>query len=536
MANSNDLLTEWDQGPQQLTPVEAHWFSPILTNGGGDTVVSDPYTTSYNNGTAPYNVTLTNTNIDANDQAGSTIPIASYATGFNFHITSATLADGDKHIFYDVANGTYPQSSAVDIDVQTVDSQGNPISAPTTLLSDVQNVRQFRIGSAALGDNSYLLTWATVDPNTLQQTTFYQGYNIDGTPIANDSGTLDSFTSSTSSGESYGFGTLQDSTGADPSFVYLRASTDNGTFSNNAGVKYETVATSGQPTSELTFVAPPYPTGSTGQDLLNYSFERLAPATPDANDLAIIMRYSYVDASGATQQALDFHTLNAESGAGSDDVVSLSSGDTDSDLTQTTLSNGDIAVGYGDGSSDPLQVQIFDPNGNAVGAPLVLPSDEKGFSLDTNDAGQLIVEWTSNVGGGQQLEYDVYNVNASGASPNPGGGTPPGSGTSPPTGDSQVSTLKPFADVFNHNRPNKEFVFSQGAGLDVIHGFKVGGANHDTIELPSADFRNFAGVLRNTGDVQGSAFITDPVTGDAIRLAGVTTAELKAHPKDFSFV
>ena len=80
------------------------------------------------------------------------------------------------------------------------------------------------------------------------------------------------------------------------------------------------------------------------------------------------------------------------------------------------------------------------------------------------------------------------------------------------------------------------FVFSQGDGLDVIHGFKVGGAGHDTLELPSADFTNLAAVLHNTGDIQGSAFITDPLTGDAIRLAGVTTAQLKAHPKDIAFV
>ncbi len=68
-----------------------------------------------------------------------------------------------------------------------------------------------------------------------------------------------------------------------------------------------------------------------------------------------------------------------------------------------------------------------------------------------------------------------------------------------------------------------------------IDGFKVGGAGHDTLDLPSSDFTNFADVLRNTGDVNGSAFITDPKTGDAIRLAGVTTAELKANPKDFVF-
>lgn len=534
MAKSQQILSEWGEGPQPLTPIESHWFSPIFTDGGGNTVVSDPYTTNYNNGSAPYNVTLTDTAIGGNDQAGPTVPIASYATGFNFHIASATLADGDKVIFYDQANGTYPQSSAVDILAQTVDSQGNPVGAPMTLQSDVQNVRQFRVGSAALGGNGYVLSWATVDPQTLQQTTYYQGYSSNGTPVAGDSGTLDSFTSSTVSGESYGFGTLQDSTESNPSFVYLRGSTDNGAYAQNAGVKYETVSTSGQPTSALTFIAPPYPGGSSSPDLLNYSYVRLKPTATNGNDLAIIMRYSYVDASGTTQQALDVHTLNAETGAGTDHVVALASGDTNTSLTQTVLSNGDLAVGYGDGTNDPFQVQVFDPSGRAVGAPLVLPSDEAGFSLDTNDAGQLVVEWTANAGTGQQLDYDIYDVNGSGGS-STSGGTAGRTGISTVSGSGQTIDLQPFADVFNGKQASNTFVFSPGDGLEVIHGFEVGGAGHDTIELPSSDFRNFAAVLRNTGDVGGSAFITDPKTGDAIRLAGVTTAELKAHPKDFAF-
>lgn len=95
--------------------------------------------------------------------------------------------------------------------------------------------------------------------------------------------------------------------------------------------------------------------------------------------------------------------------------------------------------------------------------------------------------------------------------------------------------LRPFGIVENHRQADTTFVFGPGDGLDVVHGFKLGGADHDTIDLPSADFDNLAAVFHATGDVRGSAFITDPMTGDAIRLAGVTTAELKAHPKDFAF-
>ena len=419
MANSNGLLTELDQGPQALTPVEAHWFSPIITNGDGNTVVTDPFTTNYNNGNAPWNVTLTDTDIN-NESASSSVPIASYSTGYNFHIASVTLADGNKDIFYSSASGTYPQSSAVDLNVQTVNSQGSPIGSPVTLQSGLEDVRQFRVGSAALGGNSFVLTWAQAIPDSAggsTETVHYQGYTASGLPISGDNGTLDSFSDNTTTGESYGFITLQSANESNPSFVYLRGSTDNGRYPNNVGVKYETVATSGQPSSSLTLLTPPYPSDATSPDLLNFNEERLTPTSSNSNDLAVIMRYSYADATGTTQQAIDVKTLNAESGAGTDHSIALSNGDTDSDLTSTVLANGNLAVGYGNGSDDPYQVQVFDPNGNKVGSPLVLPSDEAGFQLSSNDAGQLVVEWTANTGSGQQLDYDIYNVSGLGTPP-----------------------------------------------------------------------------------------------------------------------
>ena len=523
MTQSTLSLTEAGQGPQAITPVEPHWFSPTLTKGGASPLVIAPYTTDDNDGTAPYDVTLTTTDVGAGTATGPTIPIASYQTGYNFHIASTTEANGDHVVLYDVANGTYPQSSAVDIDAELVDSQGHPIGAPGTLQSDVQNLAQFRVDSAATGSSGYVLTYATVDETTHTETVHLQGYTSDGSPVAGQSGVLDSFSlTNGTTGTSFGFDALQPSDQPDPSFVYMRGSTDNGQYPNNVGVKYETVSNSGQPTSAITLIEPPYPTGSSSPDLLNFAFEPLTPTAASGNDLAIIMRYSYVDASGATQEALDVHTLNTATNVGSDHVVRLAGSDTDSNLTETVLANGDIAVGYDDGSSQPLKVQIFDTNGNALGAPLALPNDETGFTLSTDSAGQLLVEWTADTPGGQQLEDDVYNVNASGTS-------------SPSTGGQAVG-LQPFGDIFNHKKADVSFVFSQGDGLDVIHGFKVGGAGHDTLELPSADFTNLAAVLHNTGDIQGSAFITDPLTGDAIRLAGVTTAQLKAHPKDIAFV
>lgn len=640
-------LTEANGGSKPLTPVEPHWFSPIFTDGGGNTVVSDPYTTNYNNGTAPYNVTLTDTNIDANDVAGATVPIASYATGFNFHIASALQSTGNKVIVYDVANGTYPQSSAVDILAQTVDTQGNPIGAPVTLQSGVQNVRQFRLGSSAIGNNGYVLTYATVDPTTEVETVSYQGYTAAGAAIAGDSGTLDSFNTS-GSGESYGFGTLHPSTAANPSFVYLRGSNNNGQYTNNVGVKYETVSPTGQPSSGLTLIKPPYPAGSSSPDLLNYSFSRLTPTATSPNDLAIIMRYSYVDASGVNREALDIHTLNTATGVGADQVISLASTDTDSSLTQTVLANGDLAVGYNDGSSQPLKVQIFDTNGNPLGAPLALPSSEAGFQLDTNAAGQVIVEYTATTASGQQLAYDVYNVNAAGLTPKGptlnqlvtysgngtftlngklgnstataveitatvdgtvqdlGAATLNGDGTFTfkdavganiqgfitateteasgaqasgqanyslqgglsqngftarqtrytADGNSQTAVslfrddgsrnvnvknagatyTSSFFDTFQNNgQPDNTFVFTQNHGLDTVKLFRVDGADHDTISLPQSDFTSVAQVLQNTTSYGGNSKIVDPVTGDAVRIVGVTKAQLTANQGDFAF-
>ncbi|WP_165361300.1 beta strand repeat-containing protein [Lichenibacterium ramalinae] len=92
-----------------------------------------------------------------------------------------------------------------------------------------------------------------------------------------------------------------------------------------------------------------------------------------------------------------------------------------------------------------------------------------------------------------------------------------------------------FTTFLNGSAPDNTFVFNQGHGLSVVDGFRANGTDHDTISLPSADFANVADVLRNTHNTAGGAAITDPVSGDTIRIAGVSKAELKANPGDFKF-
>ena len=53
--------------------------------------------------------------------------------------------------------------------------------------------------------------------------------------------------------------------------------------------------------------------------------------------------------------------------------------------------------------------------------------------------------------------------------------------------------------------------------------------------IGTGDFTGIADVLRDTHGTGGSAVITDPTSGDTVKLVGVAEAELKAHKSDFTF-
>ncbi len=94
-----------------------------------------------------------------------------------------------------------------------------------------------------------------------------------------------------------------------------------------------------------------------------------------------------------------------------------------------------------------------------------------------------------------------------------------------------------FFDTFvNGKQPDNTFVFDPGHGLDEVSGFRVGGTDHDTVSLLGSDFGNsVAEVLRNTQNGGGGAVITDPTSGDTVRLAGITKAQLSHNRGDFEF-
>ena len=92
-----------------------------------------------------------------------------------------------------------------------------------------------------------------------------------------------------------------------------------------------------------------------------------------------------------------------------------------------------------------------------------------------------------------------------------------------------------FDTFVNHGAPQTTFMFDPGYGLDVIYQFPANGSDHDTLYLPASDFTSFADVLQNTHKATGGVQITDPVSGDTIKLAGLSKKELFANKQDFAF-
>ena len=100
----------------------------------------------------------------------------------------------------------------------------------------------------------------------------------------------------------------------------------------------------------------------------------------------------------------------------------------------------------------------------------------------------------------------------------------------------QTLTSGTFDTWKNHGAPDNTFVFNPGHGLDVVHQFRVGGDQHDTLSFSGTDFGNdLAQILRNTHNVQGGVTIVDPTTQDAVKLIGITKQQLAANRADFAF-
>ena len=101
----------------------------------------------------------------------------------------------------------------------------------------------------------------------------------------------------------------------------------------------------------------------------------------------------------------------------------------------------------------------------------------------------------------------------------------------------QTFTSDQFDDFKNGGTPETTFVFNPNHGLDTISLFRPDNVDHDTLSFKGSDFGNsIANVLRDTHQTAGgSSIITDPTTGDTVKLVGITKAELRANQGDFAF-
>ena len=91
------------------------------------------------------------------------------------------------------------------------------------------------------------------------------------------------------------------------------------------------------------------------------------------------------------------------------------------------------------------------------------------------------------------------------------------------------------ADTFAANGTSTRFVLDHGIGDELITGFQVAGAGHDTVSLPNSDASRLANILADaTSDGQGDTTIKIG-QGDTVTFAGVSVAQLQKHAGDFVF-
>ena len=119
--------------------------------------------------------------------------------------------------------------------------------------------------------------------------------------------------------------------------------------------------------------------------------------------------------------------------------------------------------------------------------------------------------------------------------PRPGA---PAAPTPPPPGGSAASvarTVTPDYDGYVSSQGGSDtFVFSRHPGDVTVSDFVAAGSGHDTLSFSPSTFNSVAAVLRHTTAGTGETVIHLSKT-DMVELVGVTKAELRSNPSDFSF-
>ena len=399
-------LIEWQYGEQPLTGSKSHWFAAHLDFENGNLLIIVPYTDDYGSGSPPWTVTLTAFAIDPSGNVISApVPLATYATGFDFAVSDVGLTGHQTAVFWTSANGTYPASSAVDLNFRPIDANGNPVGTATTLLSDVNDLEQFRVSSAGTGGTSVGVAYSTYDASTRAEVIRFKGFNPDGTPIATEDVSLDGFTGEVGY-DSFGFGTLTPASGAKPSFIYLRAVDDE---DGNVGLSYRTIGTNGVATAASVPVALPYSDGSSNRHLVDWLWDRLDPPAAGANNLVTVALLAEKGVHGYADDKIDVQIIDTDSGVSTEDTILFQNPSltTDIELAETRLANGGVVIGY---SSDGYsELKFYDNAGDVIGLfTFNIPHDPTTFSLETLPDGRLAVVYPTDAG--DALAYNVFTV------------------------------------------------------------------------------------------------------------------------------
>ena len=162
------------------------------------------------------------------------------------------------------------------------------------------------------------------------------------------------------------------------------------------------------------------------------------------------------------------------------------------------------------------------------GAGLQTVSADPGFSLTGGlDQGTFRASQTSYTDGGmEEASTSLFRAG--------------GSRKVDVQADDQTLTSDFFDTFNNHGDPGNTFVFNPGHGLDIVNQFRVNGVDHDGLSFLGSDFGStpaaqLAAVLQNASNGPGGVTIMDPTSGDTVRLAGVTKAQLVHNKQDFTF-
>ena len=89
-------------------------------------------------------------------------------------------------------------------------------------------------------------------------------------------------------------------------------------------------------------------------------------------------------------------------------------------------------------------------------------------------------------------------------------------------------------DTFNEYSGATKFIIGEGVGAETFNGFRVGGLNHDTVNLPDTDAGRLGQILAHatTNDLGTTLHLGH---GDSLTFSDVSAGALRRNARDFTF-